>query len=84
MCIHESRIISAIQWMVRDLQVSQGDKEGGCRGIGVSQALKTAPEAVFWVGACCQHTAQRAQFRPIEIISEASRYPKDVPFEHEF
>jgi len=30
------------------------------------------------------HAAQTAQFRAMQIISETSRHPKDVPFVGEF
>jgi len=44
---------------------------------GFASPPKAAPEAVFWVGAFYQHTAQ---FWVIEIISGASRHAKDVAF----
>jgi len=52
--------------------------------VGVRKPKKLPTEAVFWVGACYQRTAQTAQFRVTGIISGASRHPKDVPFVHTF
>jgi len=51
---------------------------------GFCRNPKKLPQKLYfgW-GACCQHTAQTAQFRAIEIISRASWHPKDVPFVRE-
>ena len=54
--------------------------------MGFASPKKLPPEAVFWVGwgACYHCTVQTAQFQATEIISGASRHPKNVPYVHEF